>query len=100
MPQSHEPLLDEDLTLRFRWRWSEHGIYLAVCSTIGLFVLALHVVPPPTKPRFDPHLVDLIQVRYLTAADEPPEKDDPLRYPRLLRLPHKQMHEQSIRRAM
>jgi len=100
MSQAYEPILDEDLTPHFHWRWGEHGIYLAVCGAIALFVLALHVVHPPAKPRFDPHAVELIQVRYLTAADEPPEKDDPLRDPRLIRLPKKQVHERSIQRAM
>ena len=100
MSQTHDPMLDEDLTPRFHWRWAEHGIYLAVCSAIGLFVLALHIVPPPTRPRFDPHLVDLIQVRYLTTADEPAEKDDPLRDPRLIRLPRKQVQGRPIQRAM
>ena len=100
MSQAYEPVLDEDLTLRFHWRWGEHGIYLAVCSVIGLFVLALHLLPTPPKRQFDPHMVELIQVRYLTSADEPPEKDDPMRDPRLIRLPRKQVHERSSRRAM
>jgi len=100
MSQAHEPILDEDLTLRFHWRWGEHGIYLAVCSVIGLFVLALHILPAPPKRQFNPHLVELIQVRYLTSAEEPPEVDDPLRDPRLIRLPRKQPHDLPLRRAM
>jgi hypothetical protein len=100
MSQAYKPNLDEDLAPHFHWRWGEHGIYLAVCSAIGLLVMALHVVPPPAKPRFDPHMVELIQVRYLTAADEAPEKDDPLRDPRLIRLPRKQVHDHAIKRAM
>lgn len=98
MSQDYGPNLDEDLTPRFRWRWGEHGIYLAVCSVIGLCVLALHLVPTPPKRKFNPHLVELIQVRYLTAADEPPEIDDPLRDPRLFRLP--QAQKPMLQRAM
>lgn len=100
MSKAHGSIFDEDLTLHFRWRWGEHGIYLAVCTVIGLFVLALHILPTPAKRGFDPRLVELIQVRYLTAADEPPEKDDPLRDPRLIRLPRKQVQGPTIRRAM
>jgi hypothetical protein len=100
MSQTHGPTLDEDLTPRFHWRWGEHGIYLAVCSVIGLFVLVLYVLPTPPKRELDPRLVELIRVRYLTAADEPPEKEDPLRDPRLIRLPRKQVQERTIRRAM
>ena len=100
MSQNREPQLDEDLTLHFRWRWAEHGIYLAVCSAIGLFVLALHVVPPRDKPRFDPHLCDIIQVRYLSAADEIPEAYDPLRDPRLIRLPRTQAQGKTSPHAM
>lgn len=99
MSQDNGPILDEDLTLRFHWRWGEHGIYLAVCSVIGLFMLALHLVPAPAKRTFNPHLVELIQVRYLTAAEEPPEQDDPLRDPRLIR-PRKHLQERSNGRAM
>ena len=100
MSESHGPILDDDLTPRFRWRWGEHGIYLAVCSAMGLFVLALHALPTPPKRQFNPQTVELIQVRYLTSADEPPEQDDPLRDPRLIRLPQKPGNERSIRRAM
>jgi Ca-activated chloride channel family protein len=38
---------DEDLTRHFQWRWNEHGIYLGVCSTLGLFVFMLYVLPFP-----------------------------------------------------
>ena len=100
MSQDDLPILDEDLTPHFHWRWGEHGIYLAVCSIIGLLVLALYFMPRPPKRRFNPHLVELIQVRYLSAADEPPEMDDPLRDPRLIRLPRKQVQERDVRRGM
>jgi hypothetical protein len=84
---SYPSVLDEDLTPRFRWRWGEHGIYLGVSSAIGLLVLALHLVPMPAKRRFDPTLVELIQVRYVALADEMPEPDAPLHDPRLVRRP-------------
>jgi hypothetical protein len=100
MSQTHEPILDEDLTPHFHWRWGEHGIYLAVCSVLGLAVLALYTLPIRSKRPFDPHAVELIQVRYLTAADEPPEKNDPFHDPRLIRLPRKHVQERSLRRAM
>jgi len=86
MAEPNAPMANEDLTPRFHWRWGEHGIYLAVCSVIGLFVLGLHVLPAHPKRHFDPSLVELIQVRYLTAADEPPEPERPFRDPRLLAL--------------
>ena len=101
MSQTNNPFLDEDLTPRFHWRWGEHGIYLAVCSAIGLMVLALtQAFPAPPKKKFNPHMVELIQVRYLTAADEPPEKEEPFRDTRLIRPPRKHVQEQRIRRAM
>ncbi len=81
------PSNPDDLTPHFHWRWGEHGIYLGFSSLIGLFVLALHLVPTPAKRRFDPTLVEVIQVRYVALADEPPEADDPLHDPRLVR-PH------------
>jgi hypothetical protein len=101
MSQTCDPILDEDLTPRFRWRWGEHGIYLAVCSAIGLMVLTLtHAFPVPPKRTFNPHTVELIQVRYLTAADEPPEKEEPFRDTRLIRPPRKQVQERVLTRAM
>ena len=100
MSQANEPILDEDLTLRFRWRWGEHGIYLAVCSIIGLFVLALYLWRLPAHRRFRPELVDLIHVRYLTSADEPADKDEPFRDTRLIRLPRKQVPERPMRPSM
>jgi hypothetical protein len=100
MNETNEPLLDEDLTPRFHWRWGEHGIYLCVCSVIGLLVLALYTWRMPPKRPLNPHAVELIHVRYLTAADEPPEKYDPFRDTRLIRPPKKHTHELPIRRAM
>ena len=100
MSQANDPIPDEDLTLHFRWRWGEHGIYLAVCSIIGLFVLALYMWRLPDHRRFRPELVDLIHVRYLTAADEPANKDEPFRDTRLIRLPRNQVQEQPIRHSM
>ena len=101
MSQTYGSNLDEDLTPHFHWRWGEHGIYLAVCSAIGLMVLTLtHIFPAPPKRTFNPHTVELIQVRYLTAADEPPEKEEPFRDTRLIRPPRKQVQEWVIRRAM
>ena len=100
MSKANNPIPDEDLTLRFRWRWGEHGIYLAVCSIIGLFVLALYMWRLPAHRRFRPELVDLIHVRYLTAADEPANKDEPFRDTRLIRPLRKQVQERPIRRSM
>jgi hypothetical protein len=100
MSHSHDPLPDEDLTPRFQWRWGEHGIYLGVCGIIGLLVLALHVVPTPPMRRCGPELVEVIQVRYLTAADEPPEKEDPFHDPRLIRPPRQHGPGEQLRRAM
>ena len=103
MSQANDPNPDEDLTLRFHWRWGEHGIYLAVCITIGLLVLALYLWRLPAKRRFHPELVDFIQVRYLTAADapvDPADINEPFRDTRLIRPPRKQVHEQAIRRSM
>jgi hypothetical protein len=100
MSQANDPIPDEDLTLRFRWRWGEHGIYLAVCSIIGLVVLALYMWRLPAHRRFRPELVDLIHVRYLTAADEPANKDEPFRDTRLIRSPRKQVQERTTRHSM
>ena len=101
MPEPYDPILDEDLTPRFHWRWGEHGIYLAVCSAIALMVLALtQAFPAPPKRKFTPHAVELIQVRYLTAADEPPEQEEPFRDTRLIRPPRKQAQGHPIHRAM
>jgi len=88
---THDQLskLDEDLTLRFHWRWHEHGIYLAVCSIIGLLVLGLHMLPTSSSRRFRPELYDMIHVRYLTTVDDIAEKDDPFHDPRLIRIPIK-----------
>lgn len=86
------PSIDEDLTLRFRWRWNEHGIYLAVCSTIGLLVLGLLALSDSGRHRFRPELCDMIHVRYLT-ADEPAEKQDPFHDPRVF---HAKQHGRSL----
>jgi hypothetical protein len=88
MSQNYDPGADEDLTPHFQWRWGEHGIYLAVCSIIGLFVLGLHALPTPPKRNLYPTVVEVIQVRYLTAA-EPAAADEPFHDPRLIRLPTK-----------
>ncbi len=87
MTQANQPKLDEDLTPRFRWRWSEHGIYLGVCGFLGLFVAALHVLPLSSKRPLNPADFDFIQVRYMSAADQPPAKAEPFRDPRLFVLP-------------
>ncbi len=88
MIENHSPL-DEDLTPRFRWRWHEHGIYLGVSGIIALFVLGLHLMPRAPQRPAGPHIVEVIQVRYLASADEPPEPYDPLRDTRLLRPAHR-----------
>lgn len=75
---------DEDLTPHFRWRWNEHGIYLAVCGAIALFVAVLQIVHMTGKRRFDPAAVDLIQVHYLATANEVLEPEGPFHDPRLL----------------
>jgi len=100
MSQANDPNPDEDLTPRFRWRWAEHGIYLAVCSIIGLCVLVLYMWRLPAHRRFRPDLVQLIHVRYLTAADEPADRNEPFRDTRLIRAPGKQVLERPIRRSM
>lgn len=82
---SSEPACDEDLTLRFRWRWAEHGIYLAVSSLIGLAVLGLWTMPRPAKPLFNPATCETIRARYIAAVDEPAEPFDPFRDTRVLR---------------
>lgn len=87
MTQAKQPNLDEDLTPRFRWRWREHGIYLAVCSIIGLFVLALHVLPLSNRRAFRPEDFAFVAVRYMSAADDAPPKDEPFQDPRLVRPP-------------
>jgi hypothetical protein len=84
MAMAHLPLSDEDLTLRFRWHWSEHGIYVGVCGLIGLLVSALYVYPTSSQKRFDPTFFSFIQTRYVAPADEPPEKEDPFRDPRVI----------------
>jgi hypothetical protein len=86
MTNFDEPAIDEDLTPRFRWRWNEHGIYLGVCSLLGAFVFTLHLLPAPARRPFTP--LEVIQVRYLTAADEPPEEIDPFHDPRVIQ-PHR-----------
>jgi hypothetical protein len=83
MTKANRPTSDQDLTPRFRWRWREHGIYLGVCSFIGLFVVALHVLPPSSR-RFSPADFDFIQVRYMSAADQAPAQSETFRDPRLL----------------
>jgi hypothetical protein len=103
MPEAHESQPDEDLTPHFHWRWGEHGIYLGVCSFIGLFVLTLHMLPTPAKRRFNPADFDFIQVRYIAAADQPPEdsfKEDPFRDPRLIHPARKQAQERIGRPKM
>ncbi len=75
---------DEDLTLRFRWRWAEHGIYLAVSSVIGLAVLGLWSMPRAAPKTFDPMTCETIRARYIAAADEPPEPYDPFHDTRLI----------------
>jgi hypothetical protein len=90
MAEAQDLLPDEDLTPHFRWRWGEHGIYLGVCSLIGLFVLTLHLLP--AKRRWNPGNFDFIHVRYLAAADELPGDSfeaDPFRDPRLIRPPRR-----------
>jgi hypothetical protein len=82
---SQEPAYDEDLTLRFRWRWAEHGIYLAVSSIIGLAVLGLWFMPRSSPQRFNPATCETIQARYIAAAEEPPEPFDPFHDTRVLR---------------
>lgn len=82
---STEPVLDEDLTAHFKWRWNEHGIYLGVCIVIGLLVLALQMVPAPR--RYNPAQIDFIHVNYVAAADEPAEVLDPFHDTRLIRRP-------------
>lgn len=75
---------DQDLTPRFRWRWNEHGIYLAVCGAIALFVAVLELVHMTGQRRFDLSAVDLIPVRYIATASEPLSPQGPFRDPRLL----------------
>jgi hypothetical protein len=75
---------DEDLTLHFRWRWAEHGIYLAVSSTIGLAVLGLWFMPRTPK-GFDPSAWDTIPAHYVATADEAPEPFDPFHDTRVVR---------------
>jgi len=90
MPEAYDGFPGEDLTPHFRWRWREHGIYLGVCSFIGLFVLVLHLLPAPPKRAFDPANFDFIHIHYIAAADQPPEdplERDPFRDPRLIRPP-------------
>lgn len=81
---SQQPAYDEDLTLRFRWRWAEHGIYLAVSSIIGLAVLGLWTMPRSAPQRFNPATCATIQARYIALADEPPEPFDPFHDTRVL----------------
>jgi hypothetical protein len=75
---------DQDLTPRFRWRWNEHGIYLAVCGAIALFVAVLEIVHMTGQRRFDLSAVDLIPVRYIASASEPLSPQGSFRDPRLL----------------
>ncbi len=77
---------DEDLTLHFKWRWAEHGIYLAVSSIIGLAVLGLWYLPRLTPKSFDPATCETIRAHYIAAADEPPEPYDPFHDTRVIRV--------------
>ena len=85
MNQAKQPSLDEDLKPRFRWRWGEHGIYLGVCSVIGLLVLALHVLPLSNRRAFRPEDFAFVAVRYMSAATATPPQDEPFHDPRLVR---------------
>jgi hypothetical protein len=100
MSQANGPIPDEDLTPHFRWRWGEHGIYLAVSSFIGLFVLALHVLPLSSRRMINPGDFDFVQARYMSATDEPPAKEEPFRDPRLLRRSGNRVPVQPIRHAL
>jgi hypothetical protein len=100
MSQPNELTRDEDLTPHFHWRWGEHGIYLAVCSIIGLFVLGLHLLPRPPKRPVCLGVFEFIQVHDLTAADVPPEPDGPFRDTRLIRPRRNQTPERLIRHTM
>jgi hypothetical protein len=100
MAPSCEPVLDEDLTPRFHWRWNEHGLYLAVCSVIGLFTLALYLWRPVPSPRSGVCVMELIHVRYLLAADEPPEREQPFRDTRVIQRPRRPAGEVARRSAM
>jgi hypothetical protein len=47
-------------------------------------VSALYVYPTSSQKRFDPTFFSFIQTRYVAPADEPPEKEDPFRDPRVI----------------
>jgi hypothetical protein len=49
MSKGSSRIPEEDLTRHFRWRWNEHGIHLGGCSTLGLFVFMLYVLPFPNE---------------------------------------------------
>ncbi len=83
MIEPNQPVFDEDLSPRFRWRWSEHGIYLVVCTVIALLVFGLFMLPRTPKKSAGPMIIEVIHVRY--AFDEPAEKDDPFHDPRIIR---------------
>lgn len=85
MDEDQSTVLDYDLAPRFHWRWQEHGIYLGVCTIIGLFVIVISAMPRQTKRPIVPVVVETIHVRYIAASDEPPEKEDPFHDPRVPR---------------
>jgi hypothetical protein len=99
MSQDDDLSLDVDLTPRFHWRWNEHGIYLGVCAIITLLVLGLYRLPRPPQRHLGPTVVEIIQVRYVAASDEPAEKDDPFRDTRLIR-PYKRPPARQVHPAM
>jgi hypothetical protein len=100
MNETNGPIPDQDLTLRFHWRWGEHGIYLGVCVILGLLVLGLYAMPRAPKRQPGPKVVELIQVRYLTVADEVSENADPFHDTRLIRRPRTQVRERPLRPSM
>jgi Ca-activated chloride channel homolog len=68
---------DEDCTLHFRWRWGEHGIYLGVCSTVGVCVLLLHILPLHEKQRrCAADLLDFIRADYRHATAVKPSAEE------------------------
>ena len=100
MNETNGPAPDQDLRLRFHWRWGEHGIYLGVCVIIALIVLGLYAMPRTPKRQPGPKVVEIIQVRYLTVADEVSENADPFHDSRLIRPPRRPVQERPIRHAM
>jgi hypothetical protein len=100
MPMRDALLDDEDLEPHFHWRWNEHGIYLAVCTLIGAFVLMLQLLPTSNRERFDPSMFEMVRVHYLTSATEPAETDDPFHDPRPIRPPRGSVQWRLFRPAM